>query len=93
MTSYNLGLLYNHSKISDQQLYLLLTIILALSQSSSFMKCVFSLQVDSKSYSFYVERTEKDPWSVGCLLIVLMIRILSAHIHQINVPVGDEDNE
>ena len=61
------------------------------------MNCIFSLSVSSSSsssslssssaadYSFFTDRTDEGDWSVGCLIMVLLIRLLTKHIHKTNV--------
>ena len=77
-------LLYCSKQIGDEQLYLFLTILLAFSQNVSFMNCLFSLPVSSTDYSFYTDRTDDGAWSVGSLIMVLLVRLLTQHIHKSN---------
>ena len=49
------------------------------------MKCLFSMNVNEVDYSFFTKKTDPGDWSVGCLLMVLMIDIISKHIHKPDV--------
>ena len=61
-------------------------LVCSFAKNTSFMNCLFSLSASSSSdYSFFTDRTDEGDWSVGCLLMVLLIRLLTKHIHQTNV--------
>lgn len=77
-----IGLLHMSDSLSDQQLYLCLTLLLSFSQNVSFTSYLFSTSAQTTEYSFFMERIEKDSWCVGHLLEVLLIQILYQHIHQ-----------
>ena len=81
----SLDLFNYHTILSDEQLYLLLTIVLSFSENKSFMKCMFSMNVNEVDYSFFTKKTDPGDWTVGCLLMVLMIDIISKHIHKPDV--------
>ena len=93
---FTLDLLYDHATLADEQLYLLITVLLSFSQVSSlppphpqnasFTHCLFTLPATPQDFAFFTERSDSDPWSVGCLLLVLLIRVLTAHLHHANVP-------
>ena len=90
-------MLYDHAALADQQLYLLITVLLSFSQvpprfsphsqNASFTHCLFTLPATPQDYAFFTERNDSDPWSVGCLLLALLLRVLTAHLHQANVAV------
>lgn len=61
-------------------------LVCSFAKNTSFMNCLFSLSASSSAdYSFFTDRTDEGTWSVGCLIIVLLIRLLTKHIHQTNV--------
>ena len=43
------------------------------------------MNVNEVDYSFFTKKTDPGDWSVGCLLMVLMIDIISKHIHKPDV--------
>lgn len=95
LSHFTVGLLYNHAALEDEQLYLLIAVLLSFSQvpssssfhsqNASFTQCLFTLPATPQDFAFFTERSDSDSWSVGCLLLVLLIRILTAHLHEPNV--------
>lgn len=82
---HSLGLFYRFSIISDEQLYLLLTIMLALTENNSFINRLFLMEATPLEFGFFTERSDPEKWSVGSMMIVCMIQILSSHIHKADV--------
>lgn len=78
----SIELLHGHGSLSDQQLYLYLTILLSFSQNRSFTSTLFSISAQTSEYAFFMEKVERDPWCVGHLLEVLLVQILYSHLHQ-----------
>ena len=59
--------------------------MLALTENNSFINRLFLMEATPLEFGFFTERSDPEKWSVGSMMIVCMIRVLSSHIHKADV--------